>query len=83
TDGGLFLLQVGTDVGLFLLPAGTNAAFGGFTFFLKEKLESSLVEFDLGAEAKGSLVLELEDLTLETQDAKPVVSESEDLLLLS
>ncbi|GKG41852.1 hypothetical protein Tco_0473603 [Tanacetum coccineum] len=30
---------------------------------------------ELGAEAKGSLVLELEDLTLETQDAKPVISE--------
>ncbi|GJT10454.1 hypothetical protein Tco_0857496 [Tanacetum coccineum] len=60
----------------------------------KERLESPLVETwllsqqvsdtvlkstELGAEAKGSLVLELEDLTLETQDAKPAVSESEDL----
>ncbi|GKG14439.1 hypothetical protein Tco_0354039, partial [Tanacetum coccineum] len=37
----------------------------------------------LEAEANGSLVLELEVWTLETQDAKSVVSESEDLSLLS
>ncbi|GKG37660.1 hypothetical protein Tco_0456883, partial [Tanacetum coccineum] len=42
-----------------------------------------LKSIELGVEAKGSLVLELEDLTLETQDAKPVVSESKDLSLLS
>ncbi|GKE99966.1 hypothetical protein Tco_0023317, partial [Tanacetum coccineum] len=53
----------------------------------KEKLGSSMVELDfwssvfdtvlksteLEAEAKCSLVLEVEELTLETQDAKPVV----------
>ncbi|GKB59129.1 hypothetical protein Tco_0915315 [Tanacetum coccineum] len=35
--------------------------------------DTVLKSTELGAEAKGSLVLELEDLTLETQDAKPVV----------
>ncbi|GKG53119.1 hypothetical protein Tco_0552387, partial [Tanacetum coccineum] len=45
--------------------------------------DTVLKSTELGAEVRGSLVLELEDLTLETHDAKLVVSESEDLSLLS
>ncbi|GJV08257.1 hypothetical protein Tco_1345913 [Tanacetum coccineum] len=73
-------LTQGKDVWLFYYQLGTDV---GVLFLRKEKLESSLVELgcwsavsetvlksvELGAEAKGSLVLELEDLTLETQDA--------------
>ncbi|GKB53335.1 hypothetical protein Tco_0904088 [Tanacetum coccineum] len=88
TDVGLFLLPAGTDAAFGTNEGICVTLFhiGGFTFPLKEKLEASLVELgcwsavsdiiwkvtELGAEAKGSLVLELEDLTLETQDAKPV-----------
>ncbi|GKF78413.1 hypothetical protein Tco_0233981, partial [Tanacetum coccineum] len=99
TDVCLFLLPAETDAtfgikkGIF----ATLVHIGGFTFSLKEKLELSLVELgcwsavfdnvwtatELGTEAKGSLVLELEVWTLETYDAKPVVSDSEDLSLLS
>ena len=45
--------------------------------------DTVLKSTELGVEAKDSSVLVLEELTLETQDAKPVVSESEDLSLLS
>ncbi|GJU09248.1 hypothetical protein Tco_1125678 [Tanacetum coccineum] len=100
----LFPNQQNKNVGAIPLPAGTDGCFctnegiymttlfhiGGFTFSLKEKLESSLVELgcwsavsdtilkstELGAEAKGSLVLKLEDLTLETQLKSQWVSES-------
>ncbi|GJQ94722.1 hypothetical protein Tco_0594769 [Tanacetum coccineum] len=70
-----------TDAGIFLLPSRKST-----TMCKKHMLFSPLTflkSTELEAEAKCSLVLELEDLTLETQDAKPVVSESEDLSLLS
>ncbi|GKG42238.1 hypothetical protein Tco_0476536, partial [Tanacetum coccineum] len=46
--------------------------------FWSAVFDTILKSTELEAEAKCSLVLELKDLTLETQVAKPVVSEFED-----
>ncbi|GKF78603.1 hypothetical protein Tco_0234171, partial [Tanacetum coccineum] len=73
-------LPAGTDVGLFLLPTGNEGMFSTFFHTVLCKVFKST---ELEAEDNWSLVWRLEDLTLETQDAKPMVSESEDLSLLS